>query len=99
MEVPDEAPALEVPVYFGMKVEATKDKKRARSYFRSRFDFHSTIDRLGQCRVLKSALPLEAVRGLEHFIGRLDGFGVDFVGTLGGDHVDHLLHDLDVGHF
>ena len=41
-----------MPAYFVAKVEATEDKKHARSYFFSRFDFHSTVDRHFQCRFL-----------------------------------------------
>ena len=33
-----------------LRIEAIKDSKYARSYFFSRFDFHSTIDRHFQCR-------------------------------------------------
>ena len=35
----------------------------------------------------------------EHFVGGLDGFGINFVGALGLDHVDHFLDDIDIGAF
>ncbi len=43
-------PALEVPVYFGMKAEAATDYERGPFLFLSRRDFHLTIGRHFQCR-------------------------------------------------
>src|SRR3569832_2779396 len=35
-------------------------------------------------------------QALQHLVGCRDRLAVDFVGTLGLDHVDHLFHDVDV---
>ena len=41
----------------------------------------------------------QLVGGGQHIVGGLDGFGVHFIRTLGGDHAHHFLNDLHIGHF
>src|SRR5207244_13143006 len=49
---------------------------------------------------LQGALDLcELGKALQHLIGCLHGLGVDFVGALGLDHVDHFLNHVDIRGF
>src|ERR1044072_5125269 len=44
-------------------------------------------------------LPLEVVDRAEHLVGGLDCLRVDLIGSLGHDHLHHVLDDLDVRAF
>src|SRR5690554_1141779 len=46
-----------------------------------------------------SALPSQVVGHLQHLIRRLDGFGVNLISPLRGNHIHHLFNHFHIGHF
>ena len=45
------------------------------------------------------SLPFNIVGYLKHLIGRLDRFTVGLIGSLGRNHINHLVYHTDIGHF